>query len=59
MDISDIDSSEVEVRVHEGRVTLEGTVPVRSMRYEIEDIAAQTLGVQDVENNISVPRREE
>jgi hypothetical protein len=58
MDISDIDSSEVEVRVHEGRVTLEGNVPVRSMRYEIEDIAAATLGVQDVENNIGVPRRE-
>ena len=58
MDISEIDSSDVEVRVHEGRVTLEGTVPVRSMRYEIEDIAAETLGVSDVENNIGVPRRE-
>ena len=57
MDISEIDSSDVVVRVEEGRVTLEGTVPHRSMRYAIEDIAAQTLGVTDVENNISVPRR--
>jgi hypothetical protein len=26
------------------------------MRYAIEDIAAQTLGVNDVDNNIRVPR---
>lgn len=58
MNIGWIDSSDVEVRVHEGRVILGGTVPERSQKYEIEDIAAQTLGVEDVENNISVPRRD-
>jgi hypothetical protein len=58
MNIGHIDSSDVEVRVRESRVTLEGTVPERSMKYEIEDIAAQTLGVDDVENNITVPRRD-
>jgi osmotically-inducible protein OsmY len=58
MDIGDIDSSEVEVHVRDARVVLEGTVPERSMKYEIEDIAAATLGVTDVENNLRVPRRE-
>jgi hypothetical protein len=57
MDLSDIDSSDVSVTVRSGCVVLEGTVPVRSMKYEIEDIAAQTLGVCDVENNIRVPRQ--
>jgi hypothetical protein len=57
MDIADIDSSDVSVEVREGCVVLEGTVPQRSMRYEIEDIAATTLGVTDVENHIRVPRQ--
>ena len=58
MDIGDIDSSDVSVTVRDGCVLLEGTVPQRSMKYEIEDIAATTLGVTDVENNIRVPRRD-
>jgi hypothetical protein len=58
MDIADIDSSDVSVQVRDGCVLLDGTVPVRSMRYEIEDIAATTLGVTDVENHIRVPRQE-
>jgi hypothetical protein len=57
MDISDIDSSDVTIEVRDGCVSLEGTVPVRSMRYEIEDIAATTLGVTEVENHIRVPRQ--
>ena len=57
MNLDDIDASDVEVRVHGGCVVLEGTVPERPMKYAIEDIAAQTLGVKDVENNIRVPRR--
>ena len=57
MDTSDIDSSDVSVTVRDGCVVLEGTVPVRSMKYEIEDIAATTLGMTDVANNIRVPRR--
>jgi hypothetical protein len=57
MNLDDIDSSDVEVRVKDAHVTLEGTVPERSMKYEIENIAATTLGVSDVENNIRVPRQ--
>ena len=57
MDISEIDVSDVSIEVRDGHVTLEGTVPQRGMKYDIEDIAAQTLGVTDVENNIRVPRQ--
>jgi hypothetical protein len=57
MNLDDIDSSDVEVHVKNGRVVLQGTVPERFMKYEIENIAATTLGVKDVENNITVPRR--
>jgi osmotically-inducible protein OsmY len=51
-----IDSSEVTVSVKDGRVTLEGTVPTRSMKHSIEDLADYTAGVQDVENRIRVER---
>ncbi|MDB5901227.1 MAG: transport-associated protein [Betaproteobacteria bacterium] len=57
MNLDDIDSSDVEVRVSKGVVVLEGTVRERFMKYEIENIAATTLGVKDVENNITVPRQ--
>ena len=57
MDIGDIDSGDVEVHVRDATVVLEGTVPERSQKFEIEDIAAATLGVADVENNLRVPRR--
>jgi hypothetical protein len=50
----DIDASEVTVEVHEGKVTLEGTVPERWMKHTIEDIADGCWGVQDVENRIRV-----
>ncbi len=51
-----IDSSEVTVSVKEGRVTLEGSVPTRSMKHAIEDLADYTAGVQDVDNRIRVER---
>jgi hypothetical protein len=51
-----IDSSEVTVSVKDGRVTLEGTVPTRSMKHAIEDLADYTAGVQDVDNRIRVER---
>jgi osmotically-inducible protein OsmY len=57
MDIGDIDSTDVEVRVDSACVKLQGTVPERWMKFEIENIAATTLGVEDVANDISVPRR--
>lgn len=49
-----VDVSEVTVEVRDGIVTLGGHVPVRRMRYMIEDIAAPCRGVKDVDNRISV-----
>jgi hypothetical protein len=49
---SEIDVSDVSVDVHEGIVTLEGTVPVRPMKYAIEDIVERCLGVSDIENHL-------
>jgi osmotically-inducible protein OsmY len=42
--------------VKEGRVSLEGTVPTRSMKHQIEDLADYTAGVTDVDNRIRVER---
>ena len=54
-----IDSSEVTVKVKDGKVILEGTVPERWMKHAIEDVADQCSGVQDIENNIRVQRAQE
>ena len=51
-----IDASEVSVEVKDGKVVLEGTVPERSMKHRIEDIAEQCSGVKDVDNRIRVSR---
>ncbi|HEY9398155.1 MAG TPA: BON domain-containing protein, partial [Burkholderiales bacterium] len=50
----DIDSSEVSVEVQGGKVTLEGTVPDRRMRHQIEDLIDDCHGVQDIENRVRV-----
>ena len=51
-----IDSSEVTIAVKDGAVTLSGTVPERWMRHEIENIADNCMGVQDIENSVRVQR---
>jgi uncharacterized protein (TIGR02284 family) len=55
--MSDVDTSEVSVDVRDGTVILEGYVTERRMKYAIEDIAEQALGVADVENNVRVSRQ--
>lgn len=54
MQAAHVDSSEVTVNVSSGKVTLEGTVPDRYMKYYIEDLSEACPGVQDVENRIRV-----
>ena len=54
-----VDSSDVTVEVRDGVVTLDGTVPERRMKYMIEDVAAECLHANDVENRIRVAQREE
>ncbi|WP_269510779.1 BON domain-containing protein [Burkholderia sp. IMCC1007] len=52
----EIDVSDVTVQVSEGRVELDGTVPARWMKHDIEDIADDCTGVRDVENRVRVRR---
>jgi hypothetical protein len=49
-----IDATDIEIEVKGGKVTLEGSVPERRMRYMSEDVAVQTFGVRDVANHIRV-----
>ena len=53
---SDLDASDVTVEVRQATVILEGSVPERRIKYIIEDIAGQCLGVTDVDNNLRVSR---
>jgi osmotically-inducible protein OsmY len=59
LDVSDLanerlDVSDVRVSVAGGKVTLEGTVPERRMKHEIEELVDACPGVQDIENRIRV-----
>jgi osmotically-inducible protein OsmY len=49
-----LDVGDVSVDVKDGVVHLEGTVPHRSMKHRIEDVAAGCRGVKDVENRVRV-----
>ena len=51
-----VDCEDVSLRVQDGIVTLEGTVPERWMKHTIEDLASDCAGVQDVDNRIRVQR---
>ncbi|AGW94879.1 MULTISPECIES: BON domain-containing protein [Cupriavidus] len=51
-----VDVSDVSVEVSSGVVTLAGTVPSRSQKYYIEDLADGTYGVTEVSNDIRVRR---
>ncbi|MFS8978469.1 BON domain-containing protein [Cupriavidus necator] len=52
-----LDLNEVEVKVEQGVVTLEGSVPDRQQKFHIEDIADEVFGVKEVANHLRVPRR--
>jgi len=51
-----IDASEIEVRVHDGEVTLSGTVADRRMKRLAEDVAEDVSGVAEVQNGIRIKR---
>lgn len=51
-----IDVSDVTVDVGSGIVTLTGTIADRRAKFVVEDIADQVSGVQEVRNNLRVPR---
>ncbi|MFP5305906.1 MAG: BON domain-containing protein, partial [Gammaproteobacteria bacterium] len=52
----DVDVGDVSVDVSAGTVKLEGTVPQRWMKYRIEDLCDDALGVLDIDNRIRVGR---
>jgi len=56
MQAGHIDSSDVSITVASGAVTLEGTVPDRYMKHNIEDLVDACPGVQDIDNRIRVNR---
>ena len=49
---SELDASEVWVHVKDGNVSLEGSVPERFMKHQIEDMAANCPGVKHAENKL-------
>jgi hypothetical protein len=53
-DARDLDATDIDVTVRDGVVTLSGQVDGRSARRRAEDIAAETSGVLDVMNQLSV-----
>jgi hypothetical protein len=50
----DVDASEIELRVAEGEVTLDGTVPDRRTKWLAEDCVLAVSGVRDVQNNLRI-----
>jgi osmotically-inducible protein OsmY len=55
---SNIDASDVEIKVQNGDVTLTGTVQNKQHKRMIEDISECVMGVKDVTNQIRVSRGE-
>ena len=51
---SDVDASDVEVRVSSGEVTLSGTVMTRWDKRQAEDLVENVAGVREVHNNLRV-----
>ena len=49
-----IDASDIEVEVHDGEVTLTGTVDGRMAKRRAEDCAEEVMGVRDVMNQLRV-----
>ncbi|MCY1013919.1 BON domain-containing protein [Nannocystis pusilla] len=49
-----VDASEIEVKVHQGVVTLSGTVDDRETKRLVEDLSEDISGVREVQNQIRV-----
>lgn len=54
--LDDVDVSDVSVSVEQGRVRLTGSVVQRGDKHRIEDVADDSVGVRDVDNQIRVRR---
>ncbi len=54
LSLGQVNPSEIAVAVERGVVRLEGFVDSRSEKYFVEELAAATLGVRDVDNHLRV-----
>src|SRR5262249_35013803 len=54
-----IDATDIEVRVQDGEVTLQGHVDSRAAKRMAEDVAESVFGVKDVSNQIKIKSRDE
>ena len=52
----DLDASDIEVRVDDDEVTLEGSVSSRRMKRLAEDVASTVFGIHDIHNRLRVRR---
>ena len=48
-----IDASDIEIGVADGRVTLSGTVDRRQTRHRVEDLV-DTCGVREIDNRLGI-----
>lgn len=55
----ELDSSDIEVTVTKGEVTLAGTVPDRQMKFFAEQLCENVSAVTDVTNNLRVKRQDD
>jgi hypothetical protein len=53
---SDVDASDVSIEVHDGHVTLDGTVGDRFTNFQLEEMVARVIGVRDVDNRVKARR---
>lgn len=51
---ADLDAGDIEVKVSQGVVTLEGSVRARWMKHQAEDIVDDIGGVKDIQNQLRV-----
>ncbi len=54
--LDDVDVSDVSVSVEQGKVVLTGSVVQRGDKHRIEDVADDSIGVREVDNQIRVRR---
>ncbi len=50
----DVDARGVQIAVHEGEVVLTGTVPMRRMKYALEEICSLVSGVVEISDDVQV-----
>ena len=55
---SDVDASEIQLSVQDGRVVLAGLVPSQQARRDAEALAASVRGVREVDNRLKVERKD-